>query len=345
MMDANTVYFTPWGQGQNMMAKAGELYAQCGLFDMVEKGDKVAVKLHVGELGNPNYVRPFFLKQIVDEVKARGGKPFLTDTTTYYPLQRNNAVDHMETAVANGFGFAPFMIADGLMSENGIKVESPDPLLSEVEVAGAIQQADAMIVVSHLKGHPLGGFGGAIKNLGMGCVTKKCKLEQHRLIDLVIHEEKCEGCGTCIEACWFNLPYLENEVVVIDSPYCMRCPICSSACPEGAITLENRERLAQGLAVAAKGVTGTFKPGKVSYVNFATDVSTVCDCAPIPGEIMGQNIGIFASSSPLSIDAAGLASIDYQKLNSLHCQDCQEQVRKLAALKEPGSLEPETVKV
>jgi hypothetical protein len=161
----------------------------------------------------------------------------------------------------------------------------------------------------------------------------------------VIHEEKCQGCGSCIEACWFNLPYLENEVVVIDSPYCMRCPICSSACPEGAITLENRERLAQGLAVAAKGVVDTFSPGKVSYVNFATDVSTVCDCAPIPGEMMGHNIGIFASSSPLSIDAAGLESIDYQRLNSLHCQDCQEQVRKLAELKEPGSLQPETVKV
>lgn len=344
MADVNTVHFAPWGEGANMMTKAGHLYEQAGLFDMVEPGDKVAVKLHVGELGNPNYVRPFFLKQIVDEIKARGGKPFLTDTCTYYPLKRNNAVDHMETAVANGFGFAPFIVADGLLSENGVSVVSPDPLLSEVEVGGAIHQADAMIVVSHFKGHALGGFGGAIKNLGMGGVTKKTKLEQHRLIDLVIDEDACQACGACVDACWFDLPRIENDCVVIDSPECMRCPICSTTCPEGAIRLENREKLAQGLAVAAKGVLNTFAPGKVACVNFATDVSTVCDCAPIPGEMMGQHIGIFASQSPLSIDAAGLEFIDYKRLNALHNQDCHEQVRTLARIQEPGSLTPEVVR-
>ena len=345
MQDENTVFFTPWGQGANMMAEAERLYAKSGLFDVVQPGDKVAVKLHVGELGNPNYVRPFFLKQIVDEVSARGGKPFLTDTCTYYPLQRNNAVDHMQTAVTNGFGFAPLIVADGLTSENGITVESPDPLLSEVEVAGAIHQADAMIVVSHFKGHGLSGFGGAIKNLGMGAVTKKSKLDQHRLLDLVIDEQACQACGTCVEACWFNLPRIEDDCAVIDSPLCMRCPICSSACPEGAISLQNRERLSQGLAVAAKAVVETFAPEKVAYVNMATDVSTVCDCAPIPGEVMGQDIGIFASSSLLSIDSAGLDRIDYQRLNSLYGLDCHEQVRKLAALNEPGSLEPEVTTV
>lgn len=345
MTDPNTVYLAPWGQGANMMDKAGKLYEQCGLFDVVQPGDKVAIKLHVGELGNPNYVRPFFLKQLVDEVTSRGGKPFLTDTCTYYPLRRNNAVDHMQTAVANGFGFAPFIVADGLMSENGISVAASDPLLSEVEVAGAIHQADAMIVVSHFKGHGLAGFGGAIKNLGMGAVTKTTKLAQHRLLDLVIDEQACQACGACVEACWFDLPRIENDCVVIDSPYCMRCPICSSTCPEGAIRLENRERLAQGLAVAAKGVIETFAPGKVSYVNFATDVSTLCDCAPIPGEAMGQHIGIFAGHSALSIDAAGLEFIDYQRLNALHNQDCHEQVRTLARIQEPGSLAPDVARI
>jgi hypothetical protein len=175
-----------------MMAKADRLYETSGLFDVVQPGDKVAIKLHVGELGNPNYIRPFFLKQIVDEVTAREGKSFLTDTCTYYPLQRNNAVDHMQTAVANGFGFAPLIVADGLTSENGITVESPDPLLSEVEVAGAIH---------------------------------------------------------------------------------------------------------------------------------------------------------FASSSLLSIDSPGLDRIDYQRLNSFYGLDCHEQVRKLAALNEPGSLKPEVTNV
>jgi hypothetical protein len=323
-----------------MLERSKALYDSAGTFDVVSPGDKVAIKLHAGELGNPNYVRPFFLKHIVDRVRSLGGKPFLTDTTTYYPLKRNNAVDHMETAVANGFGFAPFIVADGLMSENGVSWPAPDPMLEDVEVAGAVDRADAMIVVSHLKGHPLTGFGGAIKNMGMGCVTKKTKLEQHRLLDLVVHEEYCQGCGTCVEACWFDLPRIEGEVAVIDSPYCMRCPICSSACPEDAITLENRSRILHGVSVAAKGVMDSFVPGKVSYVNFANDVSTVCDCAPVQGHKYINDVGIFASHSPLSIDAAGLEHIEHEHLNRVHGVDCQEQLAKMQELDVSGSRNP-----
>ncbi|MCF8029984.1 MAG: DUF362 domain-containing protein [Desulfohalobiaceae bacterium] len=344
-MDTDTVFFVPWDISGNMLERSKELYKRAGTFDVVSPGDKVAIKLHAGELGNPNYVRPFFLKHIVDQVRSLGGKPFLTDTTTYYPLQRNNAVDHMETAVANGFGFAPFIVADGLRSENGISQPSPDPLLSDVEVAGAVHQADAMIVVSHLKGHPLTGFGGAIKNVGMGCVTKKTKLEQHRLLDLVVHEDYCQGCGTCVEACWLDVPRIESDVMVIDSPYCMRCPICSSVCPEGAITLENRDRILHGLSVAAKGVMDTFPPGKVSYVNFANDVSTVCDCAAAQGDKYIKDVGIFASHSPLSIDALGLEHIDYGHLNRLHGVDCTEQLAKMAELGTAGSRSPALEKV
>lgn len=339
------VYFTEWSQTANMLQKTEALCEQAGIFDVVDSNDKVAIKLHVGELGNPNYVRPFFVKSVVDGVRARGGKPFLTDTTTYYPLQRNNAVDHMETAIANGFGFAPFIVADGLMSENGITVQSPDPLLSEIEVAGAVFHADAMIVISHLKGHPLAGFGGAIKNLGMGAVTKKTKLAQHRLLDLVIDEDLCQGCGVCAEACWFNLPRVENDVAVIDSPDCMRCPICSNACPEGAIRLESRDDLPKGLAVAAKGVLDTFDQGKVSYLNFANDVSTVCDCAPVAGNKFIQDVGVFASHSALSIDAAGVETIDVQHLNEVHGVNSGHQISVLEELDEGGSSSPELITV
>jgi uncharacterized Fe-S center protein len=344
-MQKDKVFFVPWDSFSNMQAKAQELYTASELLDVVEQGDKVAVKLHVGELGNPNYIRPFFVKQVVDLIQEKGGKPFLTDTCTYYPLKRSNAVDHMQTAIANGFNFAPFIVADGMASENKISVDSPDPLLPEVEVAGAIHQADCMIVLSHLKGHPLGGFGGAIKNLGMGCVSKNTKLAQHRLVDLEIHTELCQGCGSCVEACWFGLPRIENDVAVIDDPNCMRCPLCSSACPEEAITLSGFDRLGQGLAVAAQGVISTFAPEKIAYVNFATDIGTVCDCAPVTGEYIGSNLGIFAGFSPLSLDAVGLSRIDYQKLNSVHNVNCWDQVQKMSELDTSGSLQPEVIEL
>ena len=344
-MEKEKVCFTPWNDYGNMLDKTKSLYETAHVLDVVEQGDKVAIKVHVGELGNQNYVRPYFVKQIVDMVKEKGGKPFITDSVTYYPLKRTNAVDHMETALSNGFGFGHFIPADGLLSENGISVASPDPVLQDVEVAGAIYQADAMIVVSHVKGHPLAGFGGAIKNLGMGCVTKKTKLEQHRLIDLCINEELCQGCGVCAEACWFDIPRIENDKVVIDDPGCMHCPICSSVCPEGAITLENKENINKGLAVASQGVMQSFPENKIAFLNFAVDITNICDCAPGGGHYICDNHGIYAGFSPVSIDAASLNGINYQKLNQEHNNDCWIQVREMQNLQKSGNSDPEIIKV
>lgn len=345
-MDMDTVYFVPWTPFSNMLNKTLDLYLFAHIFDIIEKGDLVAVKIHVGELGNPNYIRPFFIKQIVDLIRERGGKPFLTDTSTYYPVNRTNAYDYMDTAIANGFGFAHFIVADGLNGENIIKVPSPDPILTEVEVAGVIYEAKAMIVVSHLKGHPLAGFGGAIKNLGMGCISKKSKLDQHRLIDIEVERKLCTGCAACVEACWFGLPYIKDDKAIIgDHPQCMRCLICSSACPQGAIKLSGREKLGEGLAVAASTVVSTFPEKKVAYINFVNDISTYCDCVSFQGEMIGQDLGVFAGFSPFSMDAAGLSRIDYNRLNELHRTDCFAQIKKMASLNQPGSLEPKVKKL
>lgn len=129
----------------------------------------------MGELGNPNYVQPFFVHDIIRKVREAGGKPFLTDSNTYYHAHRSNAYGHMVNALMNGFNMAPFIFADGLKSENYRTVPTKS-ILKEIEVSGAIAEADAMIVVSHCKGHELSGFGGAIKNLGMGCTPRAGKL-------------------------------------------------------------------------------------------------------------------------------------------------------------------------
>jgi uncharacterized Fe-S center protein len=334
-----TVHFVKWDTSRDLMKEANRLYDEAGTFDCVKKGDLIAIKLHVGELGNPYYVQPFFVHDIVRRVKEAGGKPFLTDANTYYLAQRNNGYDHTVTALTNGFNMAPFIVADGLRSENYRTLKTKG-ILNEIEVAGVIAEADAMIVVSHDKGHELSGFGGAIKNLGMGCASRAGKLRQHRTVGLEIDESKCIGCGKCKEACPMGLPEIFGEKARNISPLCMRCPFCAEACPTGAIKLVGKENICRALASAAYGVLSTFKSKKVSYVRFAKDITQYCDCRPNPGEIVMKDVGIFASASPVSIDAAFLNAIDYKVFNDAYHVDCMLQVQEAKDLGIKGELKP-----
>ncbi|HTY74925.1 MAG TPA: DUF362 domain-containing protein [Candidatus Nanoarchaeia archaeon] len=334
-----TVHLAPWNTANNLLDEANRLYDQAGTFDCVQKGDLVAVKVHVGELGNPYYVQPFFVHDIIRRVKEAGGKPFLTDSNTLYEAQRHNAYDHMMTALTNGFNLAPFIVADGLRGENFQLVKTRG-ILSEIEVSGAIAEADAMIVVTHCKGHELTGFGGAIKNLGMGCCPGDGKRRQHRTIGLEIDTSKCSGCGKCKEICANHLPEIIEGKAHNTSPLCMRCPMCIASCPMEAITFTNKQNLSRALASAAFGVVSTFKPGKVSYVSFAKDIAQYCDCLPNPGEIVMKDVGIFAADSPVSIDGAFLGMIDYKRFNDEYEVDCMLQVEESKAIGIKGDVKP-----
>jgi hypothetical protein len=326
------------------MAEANRLYDEAGTFDCVKKGDLVAVKLHVGELGNPYYVQPFFVHDVIRRVKEAGGKPFLTDSSTYYHAQRHNACDHMNTALMNGFNMAPFIVADGLKSEN-YRVVPTKGILREIEVSGAIAEADAMIVITHCKGHELAGFGGAMKNLGMGCTPRAGKLRQHRVVGLEIDQTKCIGCGKCRENCPMELPEIIEGKAHNTSDLCMRCPVCSQGCPMQAISFTHKEDLSRALASAAFGVLSTFKPKKVSYVSFAKNITQFCDCLTAPGEILMKDVGIFAADSPVSIDAAFLACVDYKVFNESSHVDCMVQVKEAKALGVAGELKPKIKKI
>ena len=337
-----TVYFVPWDTNRNLLIESNRLYDAAGTFDCIQKGDLVAIKLHVGELGNPYYVQPFFVHEIARRIKEAGGKPFLTDSNTHYEAQRYNAYDHMNTALMNGFNLAPFIVADGLKSEN-YRTAATKGILGEIEVSGAIAEADAMIVITHCKGHELSGFGGAIKNLGMGCVPRAGKLRQHRTIGMKIDQSKCKGCGKCKEICALHLPDIVEGKARITSPLCMRCPMCKSSCPMEAVSFVNQENICRALASAAYGVLSTFENKKVSYVNFARTITSYCDCLPNPGDIMQEDIGIFASDSPVSIDAAFLSTVDIKVFNEASGVDCMLQVQEAKTLGIKGDLKPKIV--
>jgi uncharacterized Fe-S center protein len=245
----------------------------------------------------------------------------------------------MNNALMNGFNMAPFIVADGLKSENYRTVPTKG-ILKEIEVSGAIAEADAMIVVTHCKGHEISGFGGAIKNLGMGCTPKAGKFRQHRTVGIEIDTTKCVGCGKCKEACAMNLPEIIEGKARNTSNLCMRCPMCKQACPMEAISFVNQENICRALASAAFGVLSTFKAKKVSYVSFAKDITPNCDCLPSPGEVIMKDVGIFAANSPVSIDAAFLSMINYKLFNEASHVDCMLQVQEAKALGIKGDVKP-----
>jgi len=296
-----------------------KLFLRCGAANAIPKGGNVLVKVHMGERGNVTYLRPAFVRAIVDLIKKVGGSPLVADTTALYPDGRFTAKGYLETAAFNGFTEesmgAPIIIADGDGYEGEVtplkrRIEGCE--LREVKVASAILQADAMIVLTHFKGHLLSGVGGALKNLAMGCVTKESKAAQHATHPPTLDEAKCNACGVCVEGCPFKALTLKGGQPVRDTGKCMYCSNCLFACPQGALYWPkgSKERFQLYLAHAAYGVLTALSGKPVSYFNFIQDITPKCDCCAPAGQPITKDVGILAASDPVAIDKASLDLVD-----------------------------------
>ena len=293
----------------------GRLLEESGVLDIIPKGS-IAVKLHMGELGCVTYLRPVLVHWVVDIIKKVGGKPFVTDTTALYPGGRDTVEKYLKTAEFNGFAAqtigAPIVIAD---DSGGITLPILNTVegcrLREIEVATRIYHADFLLVLSHVKGHMLSGFGGAIKNVAMGCVTKKSKRDQHFVNGPAFDESKCDGCGICIEECPAGALKFEGGKVKRDEDECQHCSHCMFECPTGAWFWQKgvKEEFQVYMAHAAAAVLGQFM-GRVGFLNFIQDVTPHCDCATPSGLPIVQDVGILASLDPVAIDKAALDLID-----------------------------------
>jgi uncharacterized protein len=275
----------------------------------IKKNDLVAVKLHFGEHGNCAFLRPVFVRTIVNKIRGVGGQPFLTDTNTLYKGSRTHSVAHLATAVENGFDYAcigcPIIIADGLRGANGVKVKIPGEVLDEVSIAKEIVEADRMIVVTHFKFHELTGFGGALKNLGMGCASREGKLVQHSGLAPAVNHATCKACRLCVTYCPVNAISLKEKKAFIDQQTCIGCGECIAVCPEGAIDVQwtdDVDTLQKKMVEHACGALAHKK--NTVYLNFVLDVSPACDCYPCNDTPVVPDIGILASLDPVAIDAA-----------------------------------------
>jgi uncharacterized Fe-S center protein len=303
---------------RNLLDKVGELLDAVELSKRIKGKGTVAIKLHFGERGNTAYVRPVFLRRIVERVRELGGRPFLTDTNTLYGGTRSNAVAHLTTAVENGFAFsavgAPIIIADGLMGNASVRVPIDGKAFQEVSIAHEIFYADSLIGVTHFKGHELSGFGGALKNIGMGCASREGKLSQHSTLGPKVKRKECVGCGTCIEWCAYGAPEMRDKKAYINPDKCVECGECIAICPEGAIQIQWNEAAPAFQRKMVEYALGALKnKGKrAAFVSFITQVSPYCDCyghsdAPIVGDV-----GILASDDPVAIDQAAVDLVNAQ---------------------------------
>ncbi|MDR2550134.1 MAG: DUF362 domain-containing protein [Desulfobulbus sp.] len=343
-------------RSQGILPRLRILMRKAGLEGIIAKDDLTAIKLHFGELGNTAFVRPLFVRPVVEAIKKAGGKPFLTDASTLYVGERGNAVDHLNTAVYNGFGYssigAPLIIADGLNGREEIEVPVESAHFKTAFIGAALMHAHALVSVAHFKLHEMAGFGGALKNVGMGGGSRRGKMAQHSTVSPVVAVEKCIGCGMCLPQCIHGaLSLVERNAAEkakapnpkitrlarIDKEKCVGCAMCLHACKQGAIEVDWAgdipaflERMIDYAAAALYG-----KKEKSLFINFLTQISPACDChsyadAPIVGDI-----GILASTDPVALDKASVDLMNRQPVLPTSClakkADTTDKIRAVYA--------------
>ena len=313
-MEKAKVYFTDFRTqafGDGLPTKLKKLIRAAGIGQIDMDGKFVAIKLHFGELGNISYLRPNYARAVADVVKELGGKPFLTDCNTMYPGSRKNALEHLECAWQNGFTpltvGCPILIGDGLKGTDDIAVPvAGGEYVKEAKIGRAIMDADVFISLTHFKGHEMTGFGGAIKNIGMGCGSRAGKTEQHSSGKPSIDPELCRGCRRCQRECANGgLVFDEgSRKMHVDHDHCVGCGRCLGACNFDAISFDDdnaNEVLNCRMAEYTKAVVD----GRPSFhISLVVDVSPNCDCHCENDAPILPDIGMFASFDPLALDQA-----------------------------------------
>ncbi|MGN1307574.1 MAG: DUF362 domain-containing protein [Faecousia sp.] len=321
-MERSKVYFTNFHTTlrENLQQKLSRLLLTAGLDKLPLENKYVAIKLHFGEPGNLAYLRPNYARTLVDLVKQLGGKPFLTDCNTLYVGGRKNALDHLESAYQNGFN--PYnlgchlLIADGLKGTDDIEVPVDGEYVKSAKIGRALMDADVVISLTHFKGHEATGFGGTIKNIGMGGGSRAGKMEMHSSGKPFVDEKSCIGCGSCRKACAHDAPVLENRKMHIDWDKCLGCGRCIGACPVDAIQPANDESNIILNCKMAEYTKAILQNRPSFHISLVMDVSPVCDCYGVNDVPIIPDVGMFASFDPVALDQACVDACNKMQRNA-----------------------------
>lgn len=319
MKEKSKVYFTDFRArpGYNLLQKLEKLIKKAGIENIDFENKFTAIKIHFGEPGNLAYLRPNYAKVVVDVVKQLGGKPFLTDCNTLYVGGRKNALDHLESAYVNGYN--PFtvgchlIIADGLKGTDVEYVDIDGEYVKTAKIGKAIMDADVFISLNHFKGHEMTGFGGAIKNIGMGCGSRSGKMEMHNSGKPLVIEKNCKKCKMCSKICAHNaISYGEDGVANIDHNKCVGCGRCMGICNFDAIVAPNDESCDILNKKMAEYTMAVIKDKPHFHISLICDVSPNCDCHAENDAPIVPNVGMLASFDPVALDLACAEMVNKQ---------------------------------
>lgn len=295
-----------------MAAGAARLLAETPLLEVVQEKDLTGIKLTFGEAGNRGYPPPRLVREVVEAVRRRGAHPFLTETNTLYNGRRKNSVDHLTLAREHGFSFetigAPIIIGDGLIGREAFEVVLSSRLVPRAHLAPTVRDMHSLVGIAHLTGHLLCGFGGAIKNIGMGLANRAGKLDMHSIVSPVVHAETCILCLRCLEACATDAIHEGPDSAIIDPKRCTGCADCLAVCPTGAIRIDwsrDSRRVQEKMAEYAGAVAGAMA-GRVAYLNLLHSVTKHCDCLGEAPQRIAPDVGIAAAQDPVALDQASL---------------------------------------
>lgn len=306
------VYFVKVADADNISevnAKLNVLLTTSDVLAFAGGAQKTVVKLHFGEEGTTGYVRPDHLRLICNAMVKMGAAPFLSDANTLYRGKRLTSEDHLGVAIAHGFTKqavgVDIFIPDDTKKEDVTEVQIDQRYIKKAKLGRCYVEAEGLLAVTHFKGHGLTGFGGTLKNIGMGCATREGKLAQHNDAAPFLYIEKCIGCGECEQVCPADAIHVEGDKSVLNKTKCIGCASCVAACPNDALFVD----FEAGDDVQRKMVEYAFavlknRKGKAGFLNFALRINKECDCWAYENSRIAPDVGIFASLDPVAIDKA-----------------------------------------
>ncbi|MBN1307386.1 MAG: DUF362 domain-containing protein [Chitinispirillaceae bacterium] len=312
MSSSNNVWFVPATETDSTASVAEKLRILLGRFGfsgLIAEGSVAQVKMHFGERGNRGYVRPELVRTITDAIRSRGGRAAVSDTNTLYRGLRTNCNDHLRLARRHGFTDESVggvvEIPDDKNASLAASVPVSGRFIASAKVLRRYIDAPLLVGLAHFKGHMVTGFGGALKNIGMGCATRGGKLAQHAAVAPFIIKKKCIGCGACRDVCPADAITIINGTAHLDAAKCIGCASCIAACGNDSAELDWRggagslpEKMVEYAAAVLRS------PGKKLFVNVALRITAECDCLAKDDPRIAPDVGLLVASDPVAIDQA-----------------------------------------